>query len=206
MSNQERFFANVSNTARFCEAITRFDELNAADPNQELVDGRLRPRELVNAERLARWVMTLAPDASEPLRLASRCQHLCRWIIPRSSYEMTRTGYLQWRSDLKRFHAEKSSSVLHAVDYPEEVVRRVRELNLKKNFPTDPESRMLEDALCLLFLQFQLAEFAQKTNDGKVINALQKSWKKMTPGGHEHALKISYGEREGSLIERALRG
>ena len=206
MSNHELFFANVLDAARFREAIRHFDELNSADPNRELVDGGPRPRELVNAERLSRWVMTLAPDASEPLRLASRCQHLCRWMIPRSNYEMTRAGYLQWRSDLKRFHAEQSSAVLRAVGYPEEVVRRVSELNLKKNFPADPESRMLEDALCLLFLQFQLAEFAQKTDDGKVINALQKSWKKMTPGGHEHALKIGYGERERSLIERALRG
>jgi hypothetical protein len=205
VSNHELFFANVLDAARFREAIRRFDELNAADPNRELVDDGPRPRELVNAERLSRWVMTLAPDASEPLRLASRCQHLCRWMIPRSNYEMTRAGYLQWRSELKRFHAEKSSAVLRAFGYPEETVQRVSELNLKKHFPADADSRVLEDALCLLFLQFQLAEFAQKTDDGKVINALQKSWKKMTPSGHEHALKIGYGERERSLIERALR-
>jgi hypothetical protein len=140
------------------------------------------------------------------LRLASRCQHLCRWMIPRSSYEMTRAGYHQWRTELKRFHAEKSSSVLRTVGYPEGLVSRVSELNLKKNFPADPESRVLEDALCLLFLQFQLADLAQKTEEEKVINALQKSWKKMTPSGHEYALKLNYGERERALIERALRG
>ena len=205
MSNDELFFARVSDIARFREAIRRFDELNAADPNQEQVDGTPRPRELVNAERLARWVMTLAPDASEPLRLASRCQHLCRWMIPRSNYEMTRAGYLQWRSELKRFHAEKSSEVLRAVGYPEGLVLRVSELNLKKNFPADPEIRVLEDALCLLFLQFQLADLAQKTDDEKVVNALHKSWIKMTPSGHEQALKLPYGERERALLERALR-
>jgi len=206
VSNDQSVFANVSDRARFRDAIHGFDSLNAADPNQELVDGVSRPRELVNAERLSTWVMRLAPTASEPLRLASRCQHLCRWMIPRHSHEMTRAGYHQWRTELKRFHAENSSSVLRAVGYPEEAVRRVSELNLKKNFPADPESCVLEDALCLLFLQFQLAEFAQKTDDEKVINALQKSWKKMTAGGHEHALKIGYGERERTLIERALRG
>ena len=206
MSDHELFFANVSDSARFREAIRCFDEMNTGDPNQESVDGEPRPRELVNAERLSNWVMTLAPTASEPLRLASRCQHLCRWMIPRSSYAMTRAGYHQWRTELKRFHAEKSSAVLRAVGYPEETVRLVSELNLKKNFPTDPESRVLEDALCLHFLQFQLTDLVQKTDNEKVINALQKSWKKMTTSGHEHALRLNYGPHERALIECALNG
>src|SRR4029078_1926092 len=107
-------------------------------------------------------------------------------------YAMTRAGYHQWRTELKRFHAEKSSAVLRAVGYPEETGRLVSELNLKKNFPTDPESRVLEDALCLHFLQFQLTDLVQKTDNEKVINALQKSWKKMTASGHEHALRLNY--------------
>jgi hypothetical protein len=75
---------------------------------------------------------------------------------------------------------------------------------LKKNFPTEVESRVLEDALCLVFLQFQFAELAAKTENEKVINALQKSWKKMTPLAHEHALKLDYGSRERKLLEHAL--
>ena len=204
VSRDELFFANVSDPARFNEAVRRFDEMNAADPNRELVHGAPQPRELVNARRLSDWVITLAPDASESLRLASRCQHLCRWMIPRAEYEMTRAGYHQWRNELKRFHARKSAEILRAVGYSEEVIARVQELNLKKNFPADAESRVLEDALCLVFLQFQLADLVAKTEDKKVINALQKSWKKMTPLGHEHALKLNYGTREKGLIERAL--
>jgi len=148
--------------------------------------------------------MTLAPNASEDLRLASRCQHLCRWMIPRDRYEMMRAGYHQWRNELKRFHAEKSAEVLGSVGYPEETVTRVRDLNLKKNFPGDPDSRVLEDALCLVFLQFQFADLARKTDDKKVINALQKSWKKMTPAAHEHALRLDHAPHERELIERAL--
>ena len=127
-------------------------------------------------------------------------------MIPRNKYEMTRAGYHQWRNELKRFHAEKSSEVLRAVGYTEEIIARVRDLNLKKNFPADAESRVLEDALCLVFLQFQFAELTQKTDDNKVINALQKSWKKMTPSAHEHALKLNYGAREQDLLKRALHG
>ena len=204
MSHEELFFANVSDAARFREAVRRFDELNAADPNHEIVDGSPQPRELIHAQRLSDWVITLAPDASEGLRLAARSQHLCRWEIPRARYERTRAGYHQWRTYLKSFHAEKSAAVLRAVGYTEEIVARVQDLNLKKNFPADPESRVLEDALCLVFLQFQFAELAGKTDAEKVINALRKSWQKMTPAGHDHALKLYYGARERELLERAL--
>ena len=199
------FFARVSEPARFREAIRRFDELNAADPNRETAERALQPREWLNARRLCEWLMTLAPDASEPLRLAARCQHLCRWEIPRANYALTRAGYHQWRNELKKFHAEKSAMVLRAAGYPEEVVTRVQDLNLKKNFPADAESRVLEDALCLVFLQFQLAELARKTEDDKVINALQKSWQKMTPLARDYALKLGYDARERDLLERALK-
>lgn len=198
--SSEAFFANVSDPARFRDAIRRFDELNAADPNSESEDGNSRPRELVNAERLSAWVMKLAPDASEVLRLASRCQHLCRWMIPRNRYELSRAGYHQWRNELKKFHAERAGSVLREAGYDEETIGRVQALNLKKNFPADPESRVIEDGLCLVFLQFQFAELAAKTEDGKVINALEKSWKKMTPAAREEALKLDYGEREKRLL------
>src|SRR4051794_6730943 len=91
---------NSESEERFKKAMARFDEENSRDPNLEIVEGAQRPRELVYAERLSAWVLNLAPDASEPLRLAARCQHICRWTIPRDSYEMTRPGYLKWRSDL----------------------------------------------------------------------------------------------------------
>ena len=204
MTADTLFFTNVSDPARFREAVRQFDDLNRMDPNRDAMDVPPRPRELIHAERLSRWVMKLEPAASEELRLASRCQHLCRWMIPRDRYPMTRAGYHQWRNELKRFHAEKSSAVLLSVGYTEEVTARVRDLNLKKNFPGDPDSRVLEDALCLVFLQFQLADLAAKTEEEKVINALRKSWAKMTEHARELALTLDYGPRERLLLERAL--
>ena len=189
---------------RFEAAIGRFDAENARDPNTEAAEGRSWPRELLYARRLSGWVLTLCPNASEELRLAARCQHLCRWMIPRSSYEMTRAGYLRWRNDLKTFHAQKAGEILRAAGYPEETILRVNHLNLKKNFPHDPDSRVLENALCLVFLEHQFAALASRTADDKMINALRKSWRKMTPAAHEHALKMSFGPHEQSLIERAL--
>ena len=189
---------------RFATALRRFDEENACDPNLEIVDGKSQPRELIYAQWLTDWVLKLSPDASEALRLAAHCQHIARWQIPRDSYPMTRPGYLQWRADLKKFHALKAGEILRAVGYDDDTIRRVQELNLKRNFPADPESRVLEDALCLVFLERQLAALAAKSDDAKMINALQKSWKKMTPAAHAEALKLKYGAREQSLLERAL--
>jgi hypothetical protein len=189
---------------RFEAALRRFDAENARDPNREMADGISHPRELLCAQRLTDWVLRLCPNASEELQLAARCQHICRWEIPRASYPMTRPGYLKWRADLKRFHAQKAGEILREIGYDETAIRRVQELNLKKNFPDDPETRVLEDALCLVFLQFQFADLAAKTAEDKTINALQKSWAKMSEAARAEALKLELGPREKTLLRRAL--
>ncbi|MEI9960770.1 MAG: DUF4202 domain-containing protein [Limisphaerales bacterium] len=202
----------VSNTfqprdlKKFEAAIRRFDEENSRDPNSEIADGVSQPRELLYAKRLTDWVLRLTPNASETLRLAARCQHICRWEISRNSYPMTRPGYLKWRADLKKFHAQKAGEILREVGYDEETICRVQDMNLKKNFPADAETCTLEDALCLVFLQFQLAELAAKTAEDKTINALQKSWGKMSEAARAEALKLNYGEHEKALLHRALNG
>src|SRR5262245_45460367 len=186
----------VLDEQRLQAALGRFDEENSRDPNRLVVDGAEQPRELIYARWLSDWVERLCPTASEELRLAARCQHICRWTIPRSQYPMTRAGYLQWREALKKFHASKAGEILLGVGYPEDMVTRVQRLNLKKDFPRDPDVRLLEDALCLVFLERQLGELASKSEEEKVINALQKSWGKMTPRAREIALGLHLGERE----------
>jgi hypothetical protein len=188
----------------FQAAVGKFDAENARDPNVEVVHGAPRPRELVHAERLSGWVLRLAPEASEALRLAARCQHLCRWMIPRQSQPMTRPGYLRWRSELKEFHAQTAAKILRQAGYAEEMIQKVRDLNLKKNFPRDPESRVLEDALCLVFLEFQFAALADKMGEDKMMDIVQKTWKKMTPAAQDRALALPLGPKEKALVERAL--
>jgi hypothetical protein len=196
----------TADSQRFERAVLRFDEENARDPNVVEIGGVKRPRELVYAEWLTEWVLRLCHNASEELRLAARCQHLCRWMVPRSSYPMTRAGYLQWREGLKKFHAQRAGEILREVGYPDEVVARVQSLNLKEDFPQDPETRVLEDSLCLIFLEHQLSDLADKTAEEKVVNALRKSWKKMTPDALEFALQLSYSPRAKALLDRARAG
>jgi hypothetical protein len=190
---------------RFEAALRRFDEENARDPHLEQVAGVAHPRELIYAQWLTELVLKLCPDASEPLRLAARCQHLCRWMVPRDSYPLTRSGYLKWRTELKQFHAHKAGQILREVGYTEDVIARVQSLNLKQGFPQDPESRVLEDALCLVFLERQFADLASKTLDDKMINVLQKTWKKMTPAAQALAAKLTYSPRQRGLLEQALK-
>src|SRR5512133_1901013 len=109
----------MQGTARFRAALKRFDEENSRDPNKVVINGQPRPRELAYSEWLSEWVLKLAPNASEVLRLAARCQHLCRWMSPRDSFPMTRGGYLLWREKLKQFHAALSGELLRDVGYDE---------------------------------------------------------------------------------------
>ena len=102
---------------RFDQAVARFDAANAEDPNGEIADGRVQPKELLYAQRLSAMLARFAPDSTEPLRLGVRCQHIQRWKIPRSDYPKTPAGYKQWRSQLQKFHAETSARILREVGY-----------------------------------------------------------------------------------------
>jgi Domain of unknown function (DUF4202) len=189
--------------ARFQQVLRRFDDENARDPNLITIAGTVQPRELFYAQRLTEWVLRLCPEASEALQLAARCQHICRWMIPRNSYPMTRAGYLRWREELKRFHAQRSSEILREAGYPEEMIARVRELNLKKNLGEDPECQVLEDALCLETLQYQLGDLMDKTDPDKMVAILQKTWKKMSPAAWQEALGLTFSDREKDLLSKA---
>lgn len=191
-------------SSRFEAALGRFDQENSQDPNVIVHEGQPVARELIYAKWLTDWVLKLRPDASEPLRLAARSQHLCRWMIPRDSYPMTRAGYLQWREALKKFHAEKSSQILRDAGYDERLIFHVQALNLKKNLATDPETQTLEDALCLVFLEHQFADLADKTPEDKMIHILQKSWSKMSPAARALAQSLSLPPREKVLLQKAL--
>src|SRR5688572_10882180 len=91
---------NVSE--RFRSAVKRFDAANSLDPNET---GGV-PDAVLYARRMTDRLDAFAPEASEVVRLAARCQHIRRWEIPRGTYPMTRAGYHQWRTRLGAFHAE----------------------------------------------------------------------------------------------------
>ena len=161
--------------------------------------GNETPRELLYSQRLHNKVMLLNPFPSDELILASRAQHIQRWKIPRSFYPFDKKGYLEWRSKLKYFHANTAGQILLEVGYSEVFINKVKDLIMKKNFPSDPDSRTLEDGLCLIFLQYQLDDFSDKMDKTKTINALRRSWAKMTERGRALALRLPLSTKSGAV-------
>jgi hypothetical protein len=190
--------------ARYDAAVARFLEQNGRDPNRVVFDGESRPKEQLAAAQLAAWVERLEPEGSEALHLAAYCQHLRRWEIPRSSYDAGRIGYLKWRKDLGRFHADQATAVLHDLGYDDTLVESVRQINMKLGLQTNPDSATMEDALCLSFLEHEFPDFAAKHPDDKVIDIVQKTWRKMTERGHTVALTLPLSGRPQQLVARAL--
>lgn len=184
---------------RLARAIARIDEANDADP---------RGHERTYGERMSAALARLVPDASEPLRIAVRAQHLERWRIPRDSYPRDRPGYLRWRSELAKLHAQRAGEILREVGYGDDDIARVAALIQKKRLRTDPESQALEDCACVVFLEHELEAFAKDHDDEKVVEIIRKTWAKMGEAGHREALRLapSLSARSQELIGRALAG
>ena len=189
---------------RFARLIERIDQLNRDDPHTVLVGGTPVPWELFYAERLTDWVRRLAPNASEELRIAARGQHIRRWTIPRSRYEMTRRGYLRWRETLKAFHTQTVGGLMRETGYPEPMIRRVQQIMGKRHLAEDPETQTLEDALCLVFLDTQFAELRKKTPADTMQEIVRKTWQKMSEQGRATALQLPLSEEEKRVIAQAL--
>lgn len=168
---------------RFAQAIAAIDAANEDDPNELIVDGRARPKELAHAEMVSFWVDRLRPDASVPLRLAARAHHIRRWEVPRSSYPEGRAGYLRWRRLLYDRQAEIAGKLVLESGYDHDVADRVRAIVGKRDIRRDKEVQVLEDALCLVFLETQFAELAARTERSKMVEVTRKTLAKMSTDG-----------------------
>ena len=184
--------------------LLQIDSINQEDPHQELFSGQGYPKEWLYSQRMSRWLDRLRPDAPEALRIAVRAQHVRRWAVPRDTYPADRTGYLTWRKGLYKFHADTAADVMRAAEYEEETIERVRFLLLKKSIKTDADSQSLEDCACLVFLEHHLLDFADKTDQAKLLNILQKTWKKMSVQAQGHALTLHYPPDIHALLARAV--
>jgi hypothetical protein len=191
-------------TNKFERAIQLFDAANEGDPNKESFNGIIYPKELLYAQRMTNKLNSFEPDAEEALQLAVRCQHIQRWVIPREDYEMNRTGYLAWRNQLKKFHAERAAKILESVGYDQDVIDKVKFLLLKKKLKRDEMTQTLEDVVCLVFLEFYFEGFSEKYSEDKLIDILRKTWAKMSEKGRNAALDLKLGDRSSELVSKAL--
>lgn len=185
-------------------AFEAFDAYNKKDPNLLVWKGSSFPKEFFLADALYRWVLKLDPQASEELLLASRCQHIGRWEIPRDSYPQGRDAYLKWRKDLALHHFSIAEYIMRECTYTDDKISRVRQVLLKLKIKQDPDVQTMENALCLVFLEYQYEEFLETLDEGKMINILYKSLLKMDSHGHAFALELEFSDKASSLIQKAV--
>jgi hypothetical protein len=169
---------------RFDRAIAAIDAANAESPTG--VEGD-------HAVRVTDWVRRLRPGAGEALLLAARAHHIRRWTVPRSSYPDGRAGYLRWRRDLHEVHAREVGTILGAEGYDDATIARVQDIVRKKRLASDPDVQVLEDALCLVFIQTQYDELADRLDPEKMESVVAKTLAKMTPEGRALALELTSG-------------
>lgn len=196
----------MDSSEKLAKVFEYFDKANSNDPYSENHKGKEYPKELLYAIRMTEKLNNFAPNASETLQLTARCQHICRWEIPRDSYPMNRVGYLQWRQDLKKFHVKKASEILDEVGYDEDVIAKVGFLLEKKQLKKNEDTQTLEDVICLVFLEHYFEAFVQKHAEDKTIVVLQKTWRKMSKKGQEAALSLPLSKNALALVTKAVLG
>ncbi|KAK4203325.1 hypothetical protein QBC40DRAFT_275040 [Triangularia verruculosa] len=188
-------------------AFNLIDEAHAQDPRKGPNDV---PYELHYAQKMTRWLTQRKPDASPALQLACRAQHFRRWEIPRSTYPMTRPGYLTWRAKQKSVAATQLAELLSSPTIqpalPQEEIERVAALVRKEDLKSNEETQVLEDVACLVFLDDQFDDFEKNSgiDEEKIVGILQKTWGKMSEEGRGLALGMELSERAKMLVGRAL--
>ncbi len=191
---------------RLSHTLAALDAVHALGPNMVERDGEMVAAELDYARRMSGWLARLVPAPTEAVAIAVRAQHLRRWQVARDAYPAGRAGYLAWRAERARLAAEEMAALMRDHGWSQEViddaVRHVRKQNLRR----DAGTQILEDVACLVFLEGEFATFAPTVDEGKMVDILQKTWKKMSPLAQNLALGLAIEPTLRHLVERALKG
>lgn len=171
MPNRETVFAAI-------------DAANAADPR--IHDGQ--PLELLYGRRMTEEQQHLYPAASDALAIACRGQHIERWLLPRSDYPDGREGYLAWRRDQGRRHADRVMGLMRDAGYPEPQVEAAGRMLRKEGIKRDPEVQALEDVACFTFIRHYLGDFATTQDPDRLLRIVAKTARKMSSDARARAL------------------
>ena len=180
------------------------DEANAQDPQQVDLGGTTRPAALVYGERMSETLGQVTPNATEHLQIAARGQHIERWKLARSDFDEGRTGYLKWRKQLQTFHADRLGELMNSSGYGTADCERVSCLVRKVALKSDAEVQALEDVACLVFLEHYAGDLFARYDDGKVVDILKKTARKMSTQGLAAAARLDLGARHAKLLGEAL--
>jgi ketosteroid isomerase-like protein len=140
------------------------------------------------------------------LLLAARGHHVRRWTVPRATYPAGRAGYLRWRKALHEQQARELAAVLAQVGYDAATIARTRAIVRKEGLGRDRDVQVLEDALCLVFLETQLADVAARLEPGTLARVLVKTTNKMSDGARALTRDLPLGAPSRRALDEALAG
>jgi hypothetical protein len=194
----------AADESRLARALSAIDDANALDPTIVSVRGRTGPKEIVHAELVTEWVRALRPDADDALLIAARGHHFRRWTSPRSSAPAGRAGYLKWRKALHDQQARELGALLGDAGYDDASIARVQALVRKAGLGSDPDVQVLEDALCLVFLETQLSDVASRLDTETLERVVVKTARKMSDNGRQHISEVPLSPGARRILDDAL--
>jgi Domain of unknown function (DUF4202) len=165
-------------------AFAAIDAANAADPTQE--GGQ--PAALLYGQRMTHELDRLFPDASEPLKIAARGQHIERWLLSRKDYPDGKEGYLAWRREQARRHAARVAGIMADAGYDAEAIAATEKMLRKEGIKRDAEVQALEDVICFVFFRWYFQPFAASRQPSDILDIVQKTARKMSAEGRARAL------------------
>lgn len=166
-------------------AFAAIDRANAADPDR---DPEGRPQALLYGQRMTAEQQALYPEASEPLRIACRGQHIERWLLPRDAYPMDRGGYLAWRSEQGRRHAARVAAIMGETGYDAPAIEAATRMLTKQGIKRDPEVQALEDVACFTFIRWYMGPFADGRDPQSMLHIVERTARKMSAMARSRAL------------------
>lgn len=155
------------------------DAANAHDPAGEA---------LAYGERMSAELDRLFPDASDPLKIAARGQHIERWLLARAEYPEGKAGYLDWRREQGRRHAARVAGIMQKAGYQDDDIARAEKMLRKEGLKRDAEVQALEDVICFVFLRYYFAPFAPTRTADDLVKIVEKTARKMSAEGRARAL------------------
>lgn len=165
-------------------ALAAIDAANAHDPDTK--EGQ--PAAQLYGQRMSAELSRLFPDASEPLQIAARGQHIERWIMKRQEFPEGRAGYLEWRTGLAKHHAKRVGEIMLQAGYDRADTERAGRMIRKEGIKRDPEVQALEDVICFTFLKWYFAPFAPTQDPEKLERIVVKTARKMSAQGRARVL------------------
>lgn len=194
----------MPSSQKLTATVSAIDEINNQDPNVITFNNQTHPKALIYGQQMSDCLEQYWPNSDEILHIAVRAQHIQRWHLKRSEFELGKAGYYQWRIALGKFHAETTEKLMIEQGYSHEHAANAASIIRKEQLKTDSATQTLEDVACLVFIQHYFDDFASKHSEEKIIRILQKTWMKMSEKAQGIALSLTLPKHLSKLIDKAL--